>query len=110
MGRETASPDDHSARHVTFAGRAGRAGRAERRLSAGVFPRDGRCCSVFLTLAVLCAGVFGWGVATTIAGAVIATGQVDMETRDQVGGAPSTVAQWAKFLCETVTVSRPATC
>ena len=38
----------------------------------------------FLTLAVLCAGVFGWGVATTIAGAVIATGQVDMETRDQV--------------------------
>ena len=40
--------------------------------------------SGFLTLAVLGAGVFGWGAATTIAGAVIATGQVDMETRDQV--------------------------
>ena len=38
----------------------------------------------FLTLAALAAGLFGWGAATTIAGAVIATGQIDVETRDQV--------------------------
>ena len=38
----------------------------------------------FLTLAALAAGLFGWGAATTIAGAVIAVGQVEVETRDQV--------------------------
>ena len=38
----------------------------------------------FLTLAALASGLFGWGAATTIAGAVIATGQIDVETRDQV--------------------------
>lgn len=38
----------------------------------------------FLTLAVLVSGLFGWGAVTTIAGAVIAAGQVDVETRAQV--------------------------
>ena len=38
----------------------------------------------FLALATLAAGLFGWGAATTIAGAVIAVGQVDVETHDQV--------------------------
>ena len=38
----------------------------------------------FVTLAVLVAGLFGWGAATTIAGAVIAAGQVDVEMRAQV--------------------------
>ena len=38
----------------------------------------------FLTLAVLACGLLGWGAFTTIAGAVIATGRVDVETRDQV--------------------------
>ena len=38
----------------------------------------------FLTLAVLVGGAFGWGAFTTIAGAVIAAGQVEVETRDQV--------------------------
>lgn len=38
----------------------------------------------FLALAVLGAGLFGWGAVTTIAGAVIATGQIDVETRVQV--------------------------
>ena len=38
----------------------------------------------FLTLAVLMAGGIGWGAFTTISGAVIASGQVDVETRDQV--------------------------
>ena len=38
----------------------------------------------FVTLAALVAGLFGWGAATTIAGAVIAVGQVDVETHVQV--------------------------
>ena len=38
----------------------------------------------FLTLAALAAGLFGWGAGTTIAGAVIATGRIDIETREQV--------------------------
>ena len=38
----------------------------------------------FVTLAALAAGLFGWGAATTIAGAVIASGQVAVETREQV--------------------------
>ena len=38
----------------------------------------------FLTLAVLACGLLGWGAFTTIAGAVIATGRVDVEKRDQV--------------------------
>lgn len=38
----------------------------------------------FFTLAVLLAGAVGWGAFSTISGAVIATGQVDVETRDQV--------------------------
>ena len=37
----------------------------------------------FLTLAVLGAGLFGWGVLASISGAVIATGQVEVEVRDQ---------------------------
>ena len=38
----------------------------------------------FLTVAVLAGGAFGWGAFTTIAGAVIAAGQVEVESRDQV--------------------------
>ena len=38
----------------------------------------------FVTLAVLGGGLFGWGALATIAGAVIAVGQVEVETRDQV--------------------------
>lgn len=38
----------------------------------------------FLTLALLFAGLFGWGALASIAGAVIAAGQVEVETRDQV--------------------------
>ena len=38
----------------------------------------------FTTLAVLGGGLFGWGALATIAGAVIAVGQVEVETRDQV--------------------------
>ena len=37
----------------------------------------------FLTVAVLLGGVFGWGAFASISGAVIATGQVEVETRDQ---------------------------
>lgn len=37
----------------------------------------------FVTLTALAAGLFGWGAATMIAGAVIAVGQVDVETRVQ---------------------------
>ena len=37
----------------------------------------------FLTVAVLVGGVFGWGAFASIAGAVIAAGQVEVETRDQ---------------------------
>ena len=38
----------------------------------------------FATLAVLAGGLFGWGVFASISGAVIAAGQVEVETRDQV--------------------------
>ena len=38
----------------------------------------------FLTLLVLGGGLFGWGIFATLAGAVIAAGQVEVETRDQV--------------------------
>ena len=38
----------------------------------------------FATLAVLVAGSLGWGGLSSIAGAVIAFGQVEVETRDQV--------------------------
>ena len=38
----------------------------------------------YLTLAVLLGGLFGWGAFASIAGAVIAAGQVEVETRDQV--------------------------
>ena len=38
----------------------------------------------FLTLAVLAAGLFGWGTFTSISGAVIAAGRVAVETGDQV--------------------------
>ena len=38
----------------------------------------------FTTLALLVGGLFGWGTTASISGAVIATGQVDVETRDQV--------------------------
>ena len=37
----------------------------------------------FLTVVVLVGGVFGWGAFASISGAVIATGQVEVETRDQ---------------------------
>ena len=37
----------------------------------------------FLTIAVLMGGVVGWGAFASISGAVIATGQVEVETRDQ---------------------------
>ncbi len=37
-----------------------------------------------LTLAVLGAGLFGWGTLTTIAGAVIAVGRVEVKGRDQI--------------------------
>ena len=38
----------------------------------------------FLSLAVLFGGLFGWGALATIAGAVIASGQVEIESRDHV--------------------------
>ena len=38
----------------------------------------------FLTLAVLAGGLFGWGALASISGAVIATGRVEVETRDQM--------------------------
>ena len=38
----------------------------------------------FLTLLVLGGGLFGWGTFATLSGAVIAAGQVEVETRDQV--------------------------
>lgn len=38
----------------------------------------------FLTLLVLVCGLFGWGTLATLAGAIIAAGQVEVETRDQV--------------------------
>ena len=38
----------------------------------------------FAALAVLVTGVFDWGATASISGAVIAVGQVDVETRDQV--------------------------
>jgi len=38
----------------------------------------------FLTLLVLCGGAFGWGAFASIEGAVIASGQVEVESRDQV--------------------------
>ena len=37
-----------------------------------------------MTLAVLVGGVFGWGSTASIAGAVIATGRVEVESRDRV--------------------------
>ena len=37
----------------------------------------------YVTLAVLAAGLFGWGLHASIAGAVIATGRVEVETREQ---------------------------
>ena len=38
----------------------------------------------FLTLLALGGGLFGWGTFATLAGAIIAAGQVEVETRDQV--------------------------
>ena len=38
----------------------------------------------FLTLSVLGAGLFGWGAFASISGAVIASGQVEVGTGDQV--------------------------
>lgn len=38
----------------------------------------------FLTLVALVSGLFGWGGLASISGAVIATGKVDVETRDQI--------------------------
>ena len=38
----------------------------------------------FVTLAVLLGGLFGWGLFSSLAGAVIASGRVEVETRDQV--------------------------
>ena len=38
----------------------------------------------FLTLAILCGGAVGWGAFASLAGAVIAVGQVEVESRDQV--------------------------
>ena len=38
----------------------------------------------FVTLALLGGGLFGWGAFASIAGAVLAAGQVEVETRDQV--------------------------
>ena len=38
----------------------------------------------FLTLLVLCSGAFGWGAFASIVGAVIASGRVEVESRNQV--------------------------
>ena len=38
----------------------------------------------FLTLLALVGGLFGWGAFATLSGAIIAAGQVEVETRDQV--------------------------
>ena len=51
----------------------------------------------FVTLAVLLGGLFGWGALASIAGAVIASGRVEVESRDQVvehidGGTVAAVA------------------
>ena len=47
------------------------------------FPARRQLLLGFLTLAVLGAGLFGWGVLSTIAGAVIASGRVEVESREQ---------------------------
>ena len=38
----------------------------------------------FLTLLALAGGLFGWGTFATLSGAIIAAGQVEVETRDQM--------------------------
>ena len=53
-------------------------------MSAHVFPSRRPLLLGFATLAALGAGLFGWGGLSSIAGAVIAAGQVEVETRDQV--------------------------
>ena len=52
--------------------------------NTGLFPARRPLGLGFLTLVVLGAGLFGWGAFATISGAVIAAGQVEVETRDQV--------------------------
>ena len=63
----------------------------------------------FLSLAVLVSGAVGWGAFTTIAGAVIAAGKVEVESRDQVVE-HSTAARWARSWYARATRSRPARC
>ena len=58
---------------MTAAGTPGRPFAARRPLLLG-----------FLTLLTLGGGLFGWGTFATLAGAIIAAGQVEVETRDQV--------------------------
>ena len=50
----------------------------------GLFPTGRPLLLGFLTLAVLGAGLFGWGTLASISGAVIATGRVEVATRAQV--------------------------
>ena len=52
--------------------------------NTGLFPARRPLGLGFLWLGVLGAGLFGWGAFATISGAVIAAGQVEVETRDQV--------------------------
>ena len=52
--------------------------------NTGLFPARRPLGLGFLTLVVLGAGLVGWGAFATISGAVIAAGQVEVETRDQV--------------------------
>ena len=50
----------------------------------GLFPARRPLGLGFFWLALLGAGLIGWGAFATISGAVIAAGQVEVETRDQV--------------------------
>ena len=50
----------------------------------GVFPTHRPLLLGFLTLAVMGAGLFGWGTFASISGAVIASGRVEVATRAQV--------------------------
>ncbi|MEM1314412.1 MAG: HlyD family type I secretion periplasmic adaptor subunit, partial [Pseudomonadota bacterium] len=48
------------------------------------YPARGSLSLGFLGVIVLVSGLFGWGAFANIAGAIIAPGQVEVETRDQV--------------------------
>ena len=64
-------------------GRSGRGGRPAAHPSASRFSARRPVGLGLLAVAVLVGGVFGWGAFASISGAVIATGLIEVETRDQ---------------------------